>query len=382
MNVSLNNGLRRTASITISNIDDAFDFSVNKIWFGNKVRLSMGVLLPDGTEFYLPQGVFYFKNPKSIHNPSSRQMTYQLVDKWSYLDGSLFGKIPYSYQINSGTNIFSEITKLLQLSRLDLKSNVTDPSLMIDNITPVFTNYYNSLPNYQHSYVKPNGETVTESIPRILTAYSSTLPVGSSLAEIAIELNNSLVAWIGYDQTGALRIDASQLDIMDSDKPLLYSFTPNNSTFLGTSTATKDNEVYNDILVSGGGLSDIPVWGRVTNIDPASDTNVNMIGCKTFVEEKSEYVSTEQCLSRAKWLLKRKTIVQKSVSIESGQMFHLMENGLISIERIDKPGSPVEKHLIQSFSLPIGETGSMTINATSVNEISDLFVKQASSDDL
>lgn len=29
------------------------------MWFGTMVRLSEGLLLPNGEEFYLPQGVFY-----------------------------------------------------------------------------------------------------------------------------------------------------------------------------------------------------------------------------------------------------------------------------------------------------------------------------------
>ena len=41
LNVSLQNGKRRSASITLSNLDGAFDYAINKIWFGQRVRLSM-----------------------------------------------------------------------------------------------------------------------------------------------------------------------------------------------------------------------------------------------------------------------------------------------------------------------------------------------------
>lgn len=34
----------------------------------------------------------------------------------------------------------------------------------------------------------------------------------------------------------------------------------------------------------------------------------------------------------------------------------------------DKPGAPTEHHLIQGFSILIGQTGNMTINAVSVND--------------
>lgn len=64
LTVNFNNGQRRSASVTLANIDGAFSYEVNKIWFGTQVRLSEGLVLPNGEEFYLPQGVFYIKDPQ------------------------------------------------------------------------------------------------------------------------------------------------------------------------------------------------------------------------------------------------------------------------------------------------------------------------------
>ena len=52
-------------------------------------------------------------------------------------------------------------------------------------------------------------------------------------------------------------------------------------------------------------------------------------------------------------------------------MFHIVENGLITIERTDKEGHPIERHLVQSFTRPIGQTGSMTIEAVSVRDLAN-----------
>jgi hypothetical protein len=95
---------------------------------------------------------------------------------------------------------------------------------------------------------------------------------------------------------------------------------------------------------------------------------VNLIGRKTYVESKQGYYTEDICKAYAEFKLKRLAVLQKSVSIESTQMFHLTENNLVSIRRIDKPGAPVERHLIQGFSIPISETGNMTIDAVAVNE--------------
>ena len=66
LSVNLQNGQRRTANVKLSNLDHEYDYNVNKVWFGNKLRLKMGLLLPDGTQYLLPQGVFYAKDPEEI----------------------------------------------------------------------------------------------------------------------------------------------------------------------------------------------------------------------------------------------------------------------------------------------------------------------------
>ena len=55
-------------------------------------------------------------------------------------------------------------------------------------------------------------------------------------------------------------------------------------------------------------------------------------------------------------------------------MYHLDVNNLVTIIRTDKPGSPVERHLIQGFSRPLASTGSMTISCVSVNDFPEATV--------
>ena len=72
LSVNLQNGMRRQASVTLSNLDGAYDYNVNKVWFGQQIRLMEGLVLPDGTDFYLPQGVFYVKDPEETFLPNQR----------------------------------------------------------------------------------------------------------------------------------------------------------------------------------------------------------------------------------------------------------------------------------------------------------------------
>ena len=82
----------------------------------------------------------------------------------------------------------------------------------------------------------------------------------------------------------------------------------------------------------------------------------------------SDYYSDQMCQDYAEWQLKRYSVMSKEMALSCTQMFHIVENELITVERSDKPGSPVERHLVTGFSRPIGQTGAMTINCVSVND--------------
>lgn len=363
LNISLNNGQRRTASVRFENLDNAFDYAVNKLWFGRRVRLSKGVILSDGTPYYIPLGVFYLNSPKTDWRPNSRTAEYQLVDKWAYLDGTLFGNLENTYEVARRTNIFAAMQGILNLSIYDHKTT-TDYTKKIDGVTPVFTDYY-------------NGQTVTingVNVPKTDTPKTVTTSMGGTYGQVLLDLNSIIAGWIGYDSTGALRVEASADDIDDNKKPVMWNFTENSKTFFGLEETANPAQVYNDVIIWGESVDGAVVGARAINDDPTSDTSVSRIGRKTFVESSDINYTNEQCAALAAWYLKRKTVLQKSVTISCSQMFHLRENNLVSVLRSDKPNSPIEKHLIQSISIPLSQKGAMQITATSVNDFPDVTI--------
>lgn len=353
LTVNLQNGKRRVANVRLSNIDNEYEYSVNKLWFGQQIRLSEGLILPNGQDFYIPQGVFYVANPEETFMPGEKTVSLNLQDKWSYLDGTLFGRLDGIYEVPLNRPIFTAIRTLLEQPRGN--------GYPVDNMEPVFTDYYRN-----QTTTLPNGEVVSD----LLMPYTYRCDSeNGTYAEIILEMNNVLAGWIGYDQTGRLRIDPSQDDITDYNKPIAWAFSPEERQFLGATYTVKNTDVFNDIIITGESLSEYGnIAGRACNYDPSSDTNINLIGKKTYRESAAGYATRKQCEDLAVFKLKRQTILQKSVTIESTQLFHIQENQLVTIVRPDKPGSPVERHLINGFSRPIAQTGKMTIQATSVQD--------------
>lgn len=353
ISANLQNGKRRNATVTLSNLDSSFDYNVNTVWFGTEIAIDEGLVLPDGSEYYIQQGVFAIENPTEAVEPANRTATYNLVDKWSYLDGTLFGNLESTYEVPVGTNIFQPIEAILALDRGNGQP--------VDGVTPIFTEYYNS-----KTQALPDGSTAN------LIDSPYTLRIDSdngTYADVLLGLAAMVNAWIGYDQTGALRIDPSQDDILDTNKPILWQFSMDEATFLGANYTVRNVDVYNDYIVLGELLDDnSQPAGRATNLDPRSDTNVQTIGRKTFRMSAPGFATDKQCQDLAVWKLKRSTSLQKAITISCSQLFHIEENGLVTIVRTDKPGSPVERHLVMGFTRPLTSNGEMQINAVSVQD--------------
>ena len=362
LTVNLQNGQRRSATVTLSNLDGEYDYSVNKLWFGQQVQLWMGVKLPNGEDFYISQGVFYVKDPEESFKPGQKQTTLNLVDKWAYLDGTLFGNLDGTYEVPLNSNIFNVIASVLLFPRGN--------GQVVDSSSPVFTSFYNG-----KTTTLPDGSVV----PLTNTPYTYRCDAeNGTYADIVLEMNTMLAGWIGYDSCGQLRLSPSQDDILDQTKPIQWEFTPRNSTFLGATYSIKNSEVYNDIIIIGESLSEYgQTAGRATNYDPRSDTNANLIGLKTKRYAQSGYYTQDICESMAVFKLKRQSVLKKSVTIESTQMFHLQENNLVTIQRTDKPGNPVERHLIMGYSIPIAQTGNMSLDCSSVQDWPVATITQA-----
>lgn len=356
LTVNLQNGVRRRATVTLGNADKLYDFNINKVWFGQQIRLLEGVVFPDGTEYLLPQGVFYLQTPNIAENPVDRTVTYQLVDKWSYLDGTLHGFLDGTYYIPRKSNIYAAIQSILTLKR------GVGNSLPVDATQPVFTSYYYTAP----SITLPDGTT----LPMLETPYEYYCESDNgTYAEILLELNKMLVGWIGYDRTGALRVDAAVEDIDDTIKPIVWEFTPSKAEYLGSTYDVKDTEVYNRVVVIGESLSEYgSAKGVAQNTAYPSVTNIfGSIGYKTKRITDASYYTDDQCQALAEWYLKRYTVVAKSITIQSPPIYHLNENEIVTIENPDT--GVRDKYLVTGYSRPIASVGSMTINATSVNDL-------------
>lgn len=362
VSVSMENGTRRTADIELDNSNGEFSVDVYNLWYGKMVKLWMGVYLSDGSPYYFPQGVFYVNSVEESNTPLQRTVSLHLIDKWCFLDGTMWGNLDGIYIVPIGSNIYDALTKLLKTSRFTGENVDEAGEPQTNAVDPIMPN----LSSYYLTKTYKDGETTYNAID---TPYEIRMEYGKTYADILLEFATILGAYIYYDVDGRLTIEPTQDDIVDSSKPILWTFTPNEQEFLSEDSSHDFGTFYNDIIVIGYTTNGRQAKGRAQNKNTASPTAIQIVGIKTYPPyEDAAYYTDEQCNELAEYYLKRQTIKQRSVQISSAPMFHLRENRLIECVRpytMEK-----EALLISGYDLPIGTTGTMSITATSVNEFS------------
>lgn len=362
VSVSMENGTRRTADIELDNSNGEFSVDVYNLWYGKMVKLWMGVYLSDGSPYYFPQGVFYVNSVEESNTPLQRTVSLHLIDKWCFLDGTMWGNLDGIYIVPVGSNIYDALTKLMKTSRFTGENVDEAGEPQTNAVDPIMPN----LSSYYLTKTYKDGETTYNAID---TPYEIRMEYGKTYADILLEFATILGAYIYYDVDGRLTIEPTQDDIVDSSKPILWTFTPNEQEFLSEDSSHDFGTFYNDIIVIGYTTNGKQAKGRAQNKNTASPAAIQIVGIKTYPPyEDTAYYTDEQCNELAEYYLKRQTIKQRSVQISSAPMFHLRENRLIECVRpytMEK-----EALLISGYDLPIGTTGTMSITATSVNEFS------------
>lgn len=361
LNITNQNGCRRTFNLQIHNADGKYDIDVNKIWLGQKVKLYLGLYIDD-TPYFIQQGVFYITNPTDIMNTAEKCIQINCTDKWGFLDGTLFGNLDGIYKIPVGSDIFQATKQLLATDRGN--------GILLDSTMPNISTFFNS---------KKTTLSDGRQVSVLKTPFTATVERGGTYADVLLQFNTMLAGCIYYDVMGRLNIEPNEDDLLDKNKEIMYNFTQYNCEILGKSRDYQFTEVYNDILCVGATINGYMAKGRATNTNIQSDLCVQRIGKKTKVFEDTNYYTDDLCQDWANYLLRQNTILQSSLNITTIPMYHLDVNKLITITN-EKNHLEQEKFLINSLSIPLG-IGQMSMSVISVNELDAIYQNKVNSEE-
>lgn len=344
LHVTSQNGMRRTATLTIDNSSLRYTPNPNKLWFGQKFKLMAGVALDNGVEYLLPQGVFYSSNPGTSYLQSNRLVTLNLVDKWAYLDGSLFGKVRGAYYIpktiESGSGII--ITKLSDAITYTIAQDDGTGS-PIDPIQPFFD---------------PN-------ITNVNLPYTMRSAATGTLADVVLELNKMMIGAIGYDQCGRLCVMNDNANVDRTNSPIVWFFEDDSTQLFTLSSVAQMSEVYNHVYVVGATLDGDIFKGEAACTSPKFATNIQRVGDKVLTVEDQNIYSAEYAQQRAEYELKQSQRYGYQISGSSAPQFHWHPGCIISVPALDASNKR-QSVMITEYTLPLASTGEMTWSGTTL----------------
>jgi hypothetical protein len=323
ISVDLNRPVRRTFSFSLDNQQNIFNWGEDKlIWIDKRVKLYIGLKLPNGTIEYIPQGVFIISAPQDSHNLDGKRTFITGQDKmWLMTDKR--GKFFYETKIETGTNIG------VALKIIASKAGET-----------LF-----------------NFDEIEETVP-----YELTYSPNDNLYKALEELSMLAKGTIYYDVHGYLRFKKIDLNFFE-EAPITWSYKfkdSNERFYAGNVRQFDESNLANHIIVLGGsGQTAVSSYELVVDENnPLWKDNpysIQKIGRITYFHNNgspdSLLTTNEECKWRAKYELMKRLGYTERVSLNIAPVYLHDVGDVIEIE--DEQNDVKGKYLLESFTVPI-----------------------------
>lgn len=312
ININNQQGMRRTCTLTMIDVDKKYLPNYNHpFWYNKKFKLYTGVHDYDkGNVYWFAQGVFICSNASA----QRYMLTINGVDKFGFLDGTLnTHMIQETYKVEAGSSIGEVIRCTLML---DLGNG-----LPIDPILPL----------------------IDPSFEQIKTINDITLDPGTYLGEIFIQLASMLGADVYYDVNGRMVVRR----IFNDDIPFFYiykgaqwHFDDLKSGYIEPST-NYEMDGCNYIMVATDNTEGEVYSYTAINDNPHSPIAISHVGYRGNKDNPIIYIPVgdttdkevmiDRCRQHAEYLLLQKTCMTLAVSFTAPLIPHLDVEEVITI---------------------------------------------------
>ena len=334
--VSNSDMIRRSFSIRLDNSKGEYLFGEdNLIWLNKRIKLFIGLKLPNGEIEYVQQGIFILTEPLDAHNSNGKYVEINCVDK-AYLFSNNRGKFINEQIIQVGAPIASAIKTIA--------GHVGETMFNFDTIEP--------------------GDDRYITVPYELT-YSGTDNRWDAMKELAQFAKCELF----YDVYGYLRLKKIELNEIQSF-PAVEKFEFGDNFYGGNTRRLDDTVLSNDIVVRGGSSSTAVASYRLT-VDENNPLwanhpySIQKIGTCTYFHNNGNpdpllLDSENDCKWRAKFELMNRLGYTEEISVSTAPHYLLEASDIIEV--IDHNNNVFGKYIVNSANIPLSPEN-MTIEA-------------------
>lgn len=332
-------GVRRTMTLALINIDGKYTPRPSGIWFNTKIRFDVGIKYKNAEKWWT-KGVFSVVSPTVSHTVNDNTVEYQLSDKFSRLLGKV-GGLETIYEVPMDSDIKSVIADILS--------------------------------------IKYAGDTPIDSRPFIYdqvfegrtTPHTLSVDAGSTLGDLILDLAYMLNAECYYNEHGMLCIESMAESTADYKKPILWHFYENKHDELEHSGETIrydfENAV-NEIYVVGDNINGDIFTAMSQNVDMRSPLSIDLIGRRRKLVTDSNVSSEIQAQDRAQYELRMESILAAEISIQSYLIPFLHVNSIIEADDSFLSWNR-EQLLVKSINFNVGENSIMSLNCANVSNL-------------
>lgn len=326
----MENGQKRLRFLPIELWDD-FDSNVKirivtEIYFNNRV-------------YQIQEGIFVAFDPQMSTQNGAEQLTIQFYDKFAMLDGTIDGKGDLDYELATGTLIYDAVVQLLRLP----KNSRGEP--------------------YDYKEIIFPKEYRKEKL-----AYTIKKTSDNSIGDLLLDIAKSIACDVQYNNYGNLEFFSSLDRSYLYDQSVAWNFNENEVT--NASFDIKRSQIVNKVIVTGANINGFLCKGIAENKNPQSIYNINGVFGTRSVKINDNLISSNTfCQQRAEYELQKSMRGYITLSFQSIWIPHIEPNDIIRWSR-EEWGVESEEFLVNSISTPQDASGSISINATNIKEIS------------
>jgi hypothetical protein len=340
--VNSDSPIRRSFKISLDNSLGEFTFGENNfLWLDKRLKLYVGLSTWNGTVEWIPQGIFILTDPEDNHLMEGKTATINAVDKACLMTNNR-GKFVNEFIITKDADIVSTIKTIA--------GKVGETLFNFD--TP----------------------DVADSKVKYELTYSGSDNYWSAIEELATMAKCEIY----YDASGYLTL--RKINLTDFDNaPIVWSYvfgSANEKLYAGNTRVMNTSELFNDVIVLGGGSQSESVKYRIT-VDETNPIwaghpySVQKIGWNTLLWNSGSpdvaLETEEQCKFRAKLELMKHLGFVEDVSVNSAPNYLLDVNDIIWIEDLEN-GLTGDKYMIKSMNIPLSPS-QMTLEVSKYKKV-------------
>ena len=323
--------IRRTGSLTLSVDPDLFPKANSLMWFGNIVRVYVGIkdMSQSNSTVNFLLGTFWIDEGSYSIDSSKSEISIVLSDKMTKYDET---QLEYAMKIPVDTPISDAMR------------------LVMENIGE--TDF---------------GDMIQPELGMVVP-YTLEYGVGDEVTTIITALRDMYMdCYCGYDVMG--RFEFKQMKVQRADEvsepKWRFDSTANDRADLTVSFKESYNlkAVKNHIIVYGGTSekTGLTPSGEVRITDAKSPFNVDAIGDRKKVVIESKYVNGDQCMAKARYEIWKSSNFQEVANITCVPIYMLDSNDIIEITHPET--KEVARYMVDSFDLNLDVSSEMSISA-------------------